>query len=210
MEVIPSEFESHETSDTSPETIVPKLKEENVDSIKTAEDCMEKSSMESVPETISDYAEDTIEMSDAECILKQPAVSFNNVHKKCEQNTILFDTEKKETKRKTVTINVSMDKVQTLLSKSKKHSKDREECIFDGRPRVRFYAEIDPSKNKNAEQELSKEISKDMFSKVCHVYPSSQFISKPKSNVLLLLSTFPLCLRWKSLVSSTWDLLSPN
>lgn len=45
-------------------------------------------------------------------------------------------------------------------------SKSHHEAV----PTVRFRAVIDPSKNQQAEKELSKEISKDMFKKVCYGY----------------------------------------
>lgn len=112
----------------------------------------------------SHFKEDENEGSEVEHILEQPAYPCDNFLEKSEESGTLFDGKRTETSRKSVTIHVSMAKLQTLLSKSTMGSKDHP--ILNGKPRVRFYAEIDPSKNKNAEQELSKEISKDMFSKM--------------------------------------------
>ncbi|KAJ1529240.1 hypothetical protein ONE63_006042 [Megalurothrips usitatus] len=80
--------------------------------------------------------------------------------------TVLLDDKEKDTsRRKSVAVNVNIEKVRALFNK-KNVTSEENYSNGDGRPRVRFYAEIDPSKNKSAEQELSKEISKEMFSKV--------------------------------------------
>lgn len=80
--------------------------------------------------------------------------------------TVLLDDKEKDTsRRKSVAVNVNIEKVRALFNK-KNVTSEENYSNGDGRPRVRFYAEIDPSKNKSAEQELSKEISKEMFSKM--------------------------------------------
>lgn len=73
---------------------------------------------------------------------------------------------KKPSGRRTITINMNMSKLKNLFHKFKVNNEKGVETSLNGKPRVRFYAEIDPTKNKSAEQELNKEISKDMFSKM--------------------------------------------
>lgn len=73
--------------------------------------------------------------------------------------------------RKTITVDVNMDRVRALFTHRKLRSKEGViDSVSDGKPRIRFYAAIDPSKNKNAEHELNKEITKDMFSQVADYY----------------------------------------
>ncbi|XP_034249973.1 mismatch repair endonuclease PMS2 [Thrips palmi] len=172
-EVHCEELHSHVTSDVSSKAILQKPNESSSCRTETQPIDVEiegaypeKLPTESVHEQSSSFVGDECDRSGLEHISEQTTVPDQTFEKKCEQNTILFDSDKKEAKRKSVTFNVSMDKVQRLLSKSKTDSIIEKDCIFDKKPRVRFYAEIDPSKNKNAEQELSKEISKDMFSKM--------------------------------------------
>lgn len=62
-------------------------------------------------------------------------------------------------RRNTVVVNTCLDAIRKSMRKMKMLKK--EECIQN-----KFHTEIDPSKNQVAEEELRKEISKDMFLKV--------------------------------------------
>lgn len=171
------ESEPPVASDISPKASVQKsngtnsgITERPSSDFEIEEDYSEKPAAQSMYKVSSDFMEDETNRSDLKPISTQTTVPYDNFEKKCEQKAVLTDTKINEVKRKSVSIEVSMDNIRTLLFKSKRGLNDGDRNILNGKPRIRFYAEIDPSKNKNAEQELSKEISKDMFSKVCLFY----------------------------------------
>lgn len=69
-----------------------------------------------------------------------------------------------ERNRKIVLLPINMDRIKIMM---KKRLEDNSSHTKGGKlPQLRFRATIDPSKNELAEQELSKEITKDMFAKV--------------------------------------------
>jgi len=65
--------------------------------------------------------------------------------------------------RKAVRLQADINEIARRLQRLRNRSKNSGD---KKKPIVKFYADIDPSSNKNAEQELSREISKDMFAKV--------------------------------------------
>ncbi|KAJ9592773.1 hypothetical protein L9F63_015551, partial [Diploptera punctata] len=90
-----------------------------------------------------------------------------------DDNETLYDTSKciviktdykemEDVRRKFVHMTVSYDDIKHKIENRKKRNAQNSE----NKTVVKFRAEIDPSKNKSAEQELHKEISKDMFSKM--------------------------------------------
>uniref|UniRef100_T1H987 MutL_C domain-containing protein n=1 Tax=Rhodnius prolixus TaxID=13249 RepID=T1H987_RHOPR len=69
-----------------------------------------------------------------------------------------------ERNRKIVLLPINMDRIKIMM---KKRLEDNSSHTKGGKlPQLRFRATIDPSKNELAEQELSKEITKDMFAKM--------------------------------------------
>ena len=65
-------------------------------------------------------------------------------------------------RRKFSQMTVNIEDIKNKIENRKKRNAERNKT----QTLVKFRAEIDPSKNKSAEQELQKEISKDMFAKV--------------------------------------------
>lgn len=75
-------------------------------------------------------------------------------------DTVTTDRDDEIPFRKIVNIELNMDMLKRASSREKNRLSRMEN------PRIKFRATIDPVKNSEAEQELSREISKDMFSQV--------------------------------------------
>lgn len=137
--------------------------------------------------SIKNSSHEMTELTEEKC--SEPDIScveenFNNIDSEkwdssnqqnyCPSSTMVYEGKRDEvvTRRKTVTLNVALEKLQKYYRKKSSNEEENRNIVIAG-PRIRFYAEIDPSKNKNAEQELKKEISKEMFSKVCFLHCSN-------------------------------------
>lgn len=84
----------------------------------------------------------------------------------CKEINVVYDAARDTDiqERNTVNIVVTVADLREYMRKNQERKSKKEQS------RVRFRALIDPSKNQQAEQELSREISKDMFSQVCLTY----------------------------------------
>lgn len=90
------------------------------------------------------------------------SVDTDHVESKIELSRVLVDSTEayKIAERKSTIVDLTMEKLHKIILVRKEKRNQNE------KGNVRFRAVIDPSKNKQAEQELSREITKDMFSKV--------------------------------------------
>lgn len=77
-------------------------------------------------------------------------------------NSVALDHKAKRASKSSVTIDVSADKIRESLTKT-------ESMGNSGNIEVKFHSKISPDTNKNAEKELQKQISKDMFAQMCVV-----------------------------------------
>jgi hypothetical protein len=93
-------------------------------------------------------------------------VSVEDINTYCElskiktNSSIEIDTSIAPKKRKFAVVETNLEQIKQRLRNLKFQTSEKQKI------KTRFYATIDPSKNQQAEGELSREISKDMFSKV--------------------------------------------
>lgn len=87
-------------------------------------------------------------------------IKFNCGSPKIETNIMEIDMSKAPKNRKCVVVETSLDQIKQRLKLLSSQISGKQKM------KTRFYATIDPSKNQQAESELSREISKDMFSQV--------------------------------------------
>jgi len=93
-------------------------------------------------------------------------VSIEDINTYCElskiktNSSIEIDTSIAPKKRKFAVVETNLEQIKQRLRNLRFQTSEKQKI------KTRFYATIDPSKNQQAEGELSREISKDMFSKV--------------------------------------------
>ncbi|XP_054285964.1 mismatch repair endonuclease PMS2-like [Macrosteles quadrilineatus] len=169
IEVLSKSFESRTNSQSS------NLSQISDPGSNVEETCMDKSNVPDIESGVSSQSSSELTTSSVtvESISKSPDagidndVIFSSLENVCDERTdsksviVEFDSQiGSGDHRRSVEVDVSIGKISEYF---------RQACATENaaeEKQVRFRAVIDPSKNKQAEQELSREISKGMFAKM--------------------------------------------
>lgn len=95
---------------------------------------------------------DSVNMSEVKNIFVKDSTKIND--------SIEIDTSIAPKERKCAVVETNLEQIKQRLTNLRYRSSEKQKI------KTRFYATIDPNKNQQAESELSREISKDMFSRV--------------------------------------------